>query len=67
MENLDSIQDSIFILVYKLFYTETDAMNLERWVSKRRISQYEKYQKEKQKQMEELKNQNKNFSKPSMR
>jgi hypothetical protein len=41
-------------LVYKLGYSEEEAFNLDRWVVKKRLQQYEKYQKEKQKQMESL-------------
>jgi hypothetical protein len=41
-------------LVYKLGYSEEEVLKLDRWVVKRRLDQFEKYQKEKQKQMESL-------------
>lgn len=59
MENLDSIQDSIFILVYKLGYSEDEVLKLDRWVMKRRLKQFEEYQKAKkaemQKEMDKIK------------
>ena len=53
MENLESIQDLMFILVYKLHYSEEDVLNLDRWIAKKRLSQFEKYQKEKQRHIKE--------------
>jgi len=53
MENLDSVQDLIFILVYKLGYSEEEVLRMERWVAKKRLNQFEKYQKEKQKHMKD--------------
>lgn len=59
MENLESIQDSIFILVYKLGYSEDEVLKLDRWVMKRRLKQFEEYQKAKkaemQKEMDKIK------------
>jgi hypothetical protein len=46
MENLESIQDLIFILEYKLHFQESEALNIERWVAKKRIKQYKEYKKE---------------------
>ena len=53
-ENLESTQDLMFILVYKLGYSEEEVLRLDRWVAKKRLSQYEKYQKEKEKQMKSI-------------
>lgn len=41
------IQDSLFILEYKLGFSEFEIMNLERWVLKKRIKQFLDYQKKK--------------------
>ena len=58
-ENLDSIQDLIFILVYKVHLNEDDVLNMRRWVAKRRLSQYEKYQKAKNDEMKKQMNESK--------
>ena len=46
-ENLDSIQDLIFILTYKFHVPEQSILDMRRWVIKKRFSQFERYQKEK--------------------
>jgi len=40
-------------LVYKLGYSEEEVLRMERWVAKKRLNQFEKYQKEKQKHMKD--------------
>lgn len=44
-ETLESIQDLIFILVYKLHLPESDILSMKRWVMKKRYKQYDDYQK----------------------
>lgn len=46
-ETLESIQDLIFILVYKLHLPESDILSMKRWVMKKRYKQYDDYQKTK--------------------
>jgi predicted PP-loop superfamily ATPase len=46
-ENLKTVQDLTFILVYKIGLTEKEVLETKRWVLKRRMSQYEEYQKAK--------------------
>jgi len=41
------IQDSLFILEYKLGFSESEIMSLDRWTIKRRIKQFLDYQKKK--------------------
>jgi len=50
-ENLNSIQDLIFILVYKVGLSENEVLAMPRWIAKKRYSQYETYQKAKQAEM----------------
>jgi hypothetical protein len=44
-ETLESIQDLIFILVYKLHLPESDILSMKRWIMKKRYKQYDDYQK----------------------
>jgi len=50
-ENLNSIQDLIFILVYRVGLSETEILKMKRWILKKRLNQYEIYQKAKQAEM----------------
>jgi serine phosphatase RsbU (regulator of sigma subunit) len=46
-ETLESIQDLIFILVYKLHLPESDILSMKRWIMKKRYKQFDDYQKTK--------------------
>lgn len=61
-ENLESIQDLIFILVYKLHLPEQDVLNMRRWVAKKRYAQFSKYQKEKNEEIKKQMNESKRSS-----
>lgn len=56
-ENLNSIQDLIFILVYKVGLSEIEILGMKRWILKKRMKQYETYQKAKQAEMKKVTNQ----------
>lgn len=56
-ENLNSIQDLIFILVYRVGLSETEILGMRRWILKKRLNQYEIYQKAKQAEMKKVTNQ----------
>jgi len=52
-------------LEYKLRYSQYEAFNMDRWVSKKRLNQYQEYKKEQQKQMDEMAKNN-TFKMPSI-
>ena len=55
-ENLNSIQDLIFILEYKIGLSEIEILGMKRWILKKRLNQYETYQKAKQDELKKATN-----------
>jgi hypothetical protein len=62
-ENVESLQNLIFILDYKLKQPEESVLKMSYWMAKKRYSQFAKYQEDVKKEMEKSKSKAKSPSK----